>query len=155
MGKLTKLQQEEKNDCVVRSIMNIYGITYNQAHAFCKDEMGRVDKKGVNRAKWEPVILRENFGHVAKPVGEEINGVFGLWTKYENVRTKSEIVCQMTVGTFLKEFSKGTYFINVRKHAFVVKDGEVIGNSEDAAKLRVIVKSAYKVVEAELQKAAK
>jgi hypothetical protein len=51
----------------------------------------------------------------------------------------------MTVGTFAKEYNTGTYIIRVDRHAFTIKDGSVIGNPEDATKLRKIIKNAWKI----------
>ena len=41
----------------------------------------------------------------------------------------------MTVGTFIKKYPEGTFFIIVKGHAFTIKNGVVIGNYEDALKL--------------------
>jgi hypothetical protein len=51
----------------------------------------------------------------------------------------------MTVGTFVKEYDKGTYIIRVARHAFTIKDGSVIGNPNDATQLRKIIKNCWKV----------
>lgn len=49
-----------------------------------------------------------------------------------NVTIKGETkLRQMTVGTFIKQNPKGTFFVLVRQHAFTIKDGVVIGNYED------------------------
>jgi len=53
---------------------------------------------------------------------------------------------KMTVGTFAKEYNTGTYIIRVDRHAFTIKDGCVIGNPEDATKLRKIIKNAWRIV---------
>jgi hypothetical protein len=52
---------------------------------------------------------------------------------------------KMTVGTFVKEYDKGTYIVRVSGHDFTIKDGSVIGNPNDATQLRKIVKNAWKV----------
>ena len=52
---------------------------------------------------------------------------------------------KMTVGTFVKEYNRGTYIIRVARHAFTIKDGWVIGNPEDATKLRKVIKNAWKI----------
>jgi hypothetical protein len=53
---------------------------------------------------------------------------------------------KMTVGTFAKQYSKGTYILSIRGHAFTIKDGTVIGNQNDATRLRAIVEQAWEVV---------
>jgi hypothetical protein len=52
---------------------------------------------------------------------------------------------KMTVGTFVKEYDKGTYILRVAGHAFTIKDGTVIGNPNDADQIRKIVKNAWKI----------
>jgi hypothetical protein len=52
---------------------------------------------------------------------------------------------KMTVGTFVKEYDKGTYILRVSGHAFTIKDGSVIGNPNDATQLRKVVKNAWKI----------
>ena len=51
----------------------------------------------------------------------------------------------MTVGTFIAKNPKGTYVVTVKRHAFTIKDGVVIGNREDAIQKRKIMLLAWKV----------
>jgi hypothetical protein len=60
-------------------------------------------------------------------------------TKYGNTR-----VNRMTVGSFIKEYPKGSYLISISGHAFAIIDGVVIGNHEDSRRLRARVSNAYK-----------
>jgi hypothetical protein len=46
---------------------------------------------------------------------------------------------------FLKNYGQGTYVVIVRGHAFTVKDGAVIGNSEDAKKTKKHIVGAWKI----------
>jgi hypothetical protein len=63
-----------------------------------------------------------------------------------NVTIKGETkVRQMTVGTFIKQNPKGTFFVLVRQHAFTIKDGVVIGNYEDAVKTKKIMRCAFEI----------
>jgi hypothetical protein len=50
-----------------------------------------------------------------------------------------------TVGQFSKKFTKGTYFILVRGHAFTIKNGVVIGNQDDAIKLKRPIKQVFEI----------
>ena len=148
-NQMSQLQKAETNDCVVRSIQNAFGIKYEEAHQFCEEQFQRIPRKGVSTAKIEEALLKNQFfGKKTEKLGEEVNGTFGMFTHYENVRTKTEIVCKMSVGTFIEQYPQGTFLILVRKHAFVIKDGEVFGNSDDATKLRRIVLNAYKISDA-------
>ena len=51
----------------------------------------------------------------------------------------------MTVGTFVKQNPKGTFFVIVKGHAFTIKDGVVIGNFEDAIKTKRVIKCAFRI----------
>ena len=51
----------------------------------------------------------------------------------------------MTVGTFVKQNPKGTFFVLVRRHAFTIKDGVVIGNPEDATKTKRPMRCAFEI----------
>jgi hypothetical protein len=52
----------------------------------------------------------------------------------------------ITIGTFVKLYDKGTYIVTVRGHAFSIKDGVVVGgNREDAKKMRCILEGAWKI----------
>ena len=54
--------------------------------------------------------------------------------------------CRMTVGKFVENWNKGTYIIVISRHAFTVRDGEVIGgNSCDASRMRCVVKGVWKI----------
>jgi hypothetical protein len=46
-NKQSKLAKQENNDCVVRAFMSALDIPYDQAHAWIKKDMNRVDKKGT------------------------------------------------------------------------------------------------------------
>ena len=52
---------------------------------------------------------------------------------------------RMTVGKFVKDNPKGTFFMLVRGHAFTIKNGSVIGNWSDAEKLRTRVVTAFEI----------
>ena len=63
-----------------------------------------------------------------------------------DVKVKGEIKRRnMTVGTFVKQNPKGTFFVIVKGHAFTIKDGVVIGNFEDAIKTKRVIKCAFRI----------
>jgi hypothetical protein len=64
--------------------------------------------------------------------------------KVTNVSVKNGTK-NMTVNAFIKEHTKGSYILNVKGHAFTVKDGVVVGNFNDAVKIRKIIKAAWKI----------
>ena len=50
-----------------------------------------------------------------------------------------------TTISFIKKYPKGTYFIFVRRHAFVIKDGIIFGNEDDITSRRKRIKQAFKI----------
>ena len=131
------LAKSETNDCVVRAIASAYDIDYNKSHQWVATKFKRQFRKGT-------------FGF---PIG--MNAMSDNNTRFNYKRTKTIDAkylttnggrSKMTVGTFAKEYNIGTYIIRVDRHAFTIKDGHVIGNPDDATKLRKIIKNAWRIV---------
>ena len=139
----------ETNDCVVRAFASSFGVSYDYAHRYVADEFGRKPRKGtygtvptlvkmadsllkVNGKKICPVGVRHN-DHLLKSLMYDVK-VKGV-TKKRN----------MTVGTFVKQNPKGTFFVLVKGHAFTIKDGIVIGNPEDATKTKRPMRCAFEI----------
>ena len=130
------LAKSETNDCVVRAIASAFDIEYSKAHKWVADTFNRKPKKGT-------------FGF---PVGMDRMSTNNTRMNYKRTKTidpkhltTNGGKSKMTVGTFAKEYNIGTYIIRVDRHAFTIKDGSVIGNPEDATKLRKIIKNAWKI----------
>jgi hypothetical protein len=130
------LAKSETNDCVVRAIASAFDLEYNKAHQWVAKTFNRKPKKGT-------------FGF---PTG--MNRMSDNNTRFNYKRTRTIDAkylttnggkSKMTVGTFAKEYNKGTYIIRVTRHAFTIKDGHVIGNPDDATALRKIIKNAWKI----------
>jgi hypothetical protein len=139
----------ETNDCVVRAFASSFGVSYDYAHRYVADKFGRKPRKGtygtittlvkmsdslikVNGKKIRPLGVRHN-DHLLKSLMYDVT-VKGV-TKKRN----------MTVGTFVKQNPKGTFFVLVRQHAFTIKDGVVIGNPEDAIKTKRPMRCAFEI----------
>jgi hypothetical protein len=130
------LAKSERGDCVVRAVASAYDIHYDKAHKWVADNFKRKPKKGT-------------YGF---PIG--MNKMSDNKTRFNYKRTKTidpkflttnNGKSKMTVGTFVKEYDKGTYIVRVSGHAFTIKDGSVIGNPNDAEQIRKVVKNAWKI----------
>jgi len=130
------LAKSERGDCVVRAVASAYDIHYDKAHKWVADNFKRKPKKGT-------------YGF---PIG--MNKMSDNKTRFNYKRTKTIDPkflttnggkSKMTVGTFVKEYDKGTYIVRVSGHAFTIKDGSVIGNPNDAEQIRKVVKNAWKI----------
>jgi hypothetical protein len=130
------IAKKENSDCVVRAIASSSDMTYDKAHKWVSDKFNRKPKKGT-------------FGFAPG-----MNGMCNDNTKL-NRKTVTTIPSsnlttnngksKMTVGTFIREYNKGTYILRVTGHAFTIKDGVVIGNWEDSTKIRRVVKNAWRI----------
>ena len=139
----------ETNDCVVRAFASAFEITYDKAHKYVKEKFGRKDRQGTYGTVGTLVKMADDRTTVnykkVRPVGVRKSSTMVNSLSY-NVTIKGEKkVRQMTVGTFVKQNPKGTFFVLVRQHAFTIKDGVVIGNPEDATKAKKIMRCAFEI----------
>lgn len=130
----SSLAKSENRDCVVRAVASAYDITYEKAHRWVSETFNRKPKRGT-------------FGF---PIGMDKISKDGIkinrkLTKRINPSDLKNGRSQMSVGTFLKLYDKGTYIVRVTGHAFTIKDGVVIGNFEDCIKIKRVVKNAWKI----------
>lgn len=130
------IAKSETRDCVVRAIASAYDLHYDKAHKWVADTFMRKPKKGT-------------YGF---PIGMDKMSINNTRFNYKKTKTidskyltTNNGKSKMSVGTFVKEYDKGTYIIRVDRHAFTIKDGSVIGNPEDAIKLRKIIKNCWKI----------
>ena len=139
----------ETNDCVVRAFASAFEITYDKAHKYVKEKFGRKDRQGTYGTVGTLVKMADDRTTVnykkVRPVGVRKSSTMVNSLSY-NVTIKGEKkVRQMTVGTFVKQNPKGTFFVLVRQHAFTIKDGVVIGNPEDATKTKRPMRCAFEI----------
>lgn len=145
----SKLAKGETNDCVVRAFASAFEVSYDFAHGYVADEFGRQPRKGTYGTATKLVKMADDLfrvnGKRVYPVGHRYtNSMFGSLSY--NVKVKGITKRRsMTVGTFVKQNPKGTFIVIVNRHAFTIKDGVVIGNTEDAIKTRRIMKSAFQI----------
>lgn len=142
------IAKAEKNDCVVRSIAAATGVSYRTAHTFCKEEMGRENKKGTNNLLMTNVFLKAQDAGLK--LGTKEFDVYGL--KKEEIKNLyklkgEEIWRQKTLKSFMKSHPKGTYMVLVAKHALVVKDGELLDWENNKFEPTRKVMGAYKFTE--------
>lgn len=132
----SKLAQSERGDCVVRAIASAYDMTYDKAHGWVADTFARKPKRGTWGFPTGMNTMSDNKTRLNHKMTKTIDSAT-LTTR--GGRSK------MTVGTFAKLYNRGTYIIRVTHHVFTIKDGQVIGNSNDALQLRKVIKNAWKI----------
>ncbi len=145
----SSLAKSETNDCVVRAIASCFDIEYNVAHQFVKDKFGRKPRKGTFNTPAKIVDLHDKDtivnGKTIHLVGERKNNSMIGSLKYPvRIGGKSQMR-DMTVGRFVELNPTGTFFMLVRGHAFTLKDGAIIGNPDDAKRLRRPLRCAFEI----------
>ena len=151
------LSRGETNDCVVRAFASATGSDYQAAHDLCRLSLGRKSRKvtpGVVQFLTKGELLGKKVTQLGEGHADYINLESFPWarrmyTTYNNYcpveRKVVPVKRAMTVGTFLKLYTKGTYLIRIDAHMFTIKDGVVYGNTEDSKRLRARVIHAWKV----------
>lgn len=131
------IAKNESNDCVVRAFASSCEVDYDRAHYFVKEKFKRQNRKGT-----------ANFYSTMRALihvyNARLNGKAFKEKDLTDLKTKNKTK-SATVGQFLKEYTKGTYLVVVRGHAFTIKDGVVIGNEGDATSLRRPFTAVYEV----------
>ena len=132
----SKIAKSERADCVVRAIASASDMTYDKAHRWVADKFNRKPKKGTHGLP--------NGMDKMSISGERMSRKKVKTIPSNNLKTNGG-KSRMTVGTFVKQFNKGTYILRVTGHAFTIKDGVVVGNFEDSVKIKRIVKNAWRI----------
>jgi len=139
----------ETNDCVVRAFASSFEVPYDVAHKFIAEEFKRKPRCGTFGTVSKMVgLYDDNFRFNGKEIiiiGNRKNSYLIGSLEYP-VKVKGEMkMRQMTVGTFIKKYPKGTFFVLVKGHAFTIKDGVVIGNWDDAVKTKRPMRCAFQI----------
>ncbi len=145
----SKIAKGEKSDCVVRAFASSFEVSYDFAHKYVSDEFKRKPKCGTFGTVKRLVDMSDSLlkvnGKKLCPVGVRHNDQM-LRSLIYDVKVKGEIKKRnMTVGTFVKQNPKGTFFVLVRRHAFTIKNGIVIGNPDDAIKTKRPMRCAFQI----------
>lgn len=136
--KESKIAKSENRDCVVRAIAASFEIAYDTAHEFCKDIFHRNNRCGTANTIYKfSKFLKETKNWA---FSKEVTILDDNFVWYGDTKRR------MTLLTFVKNNSKGNYLIIVRGHALALKDGVLVGNSNEHKHLRRRIDIAYKIV---------
>ena len=139
--RTSELAKSETSDCVVVAFAAACEVPYEEAHQFVSTQFNREKGKGTFGLveKFPKRALGKKFTYV----GSKEKWNRPLHTDYRPLfQDRYAVQRPHTVGSFLKQFSEGTYILQVRRHALVVKDGVLIDHS---VKLRRAIRAAFKV----------
>jgi len=132
------IAKSECNDCFVRAVASAYETPYDTAHSWVKEKFGRKNRKGTMSVACKMATMQsvgEKFNN------KEIKGVEKL-RSYDSVNNKMK---RTTLNQFIKKYPTGSYILIVKRHAFTLKDGAVIGNTEDSKSIKKIVHEAFEI----------
>lgn len=140
--------KQKRDDCVVRSLVSATGVSYRTAHKYCKETLGRVDKKGTpNVTMFAAFKKAEKAGMQIGNKNFSISklGTYDIKNLY---RLKGQdIFRKKTLKSFIESHPKGTYLVLVAKHSLTVKDGELLDWKNNRFEPTRKVMGAYKLEE--------
>ena len=142
------LESSERNDCVVRSMTVGFNTDYDSMHAFCTGFFNRKKGEGTYDTAGKLEKHRYLFDQQITRLGKEREGQEWrgrLLGKDYHIGGGQKRFRNMSVGTFLKTYTEGTYLVIVNRHMFTVIDGEVYGNSNDGRQIKKPIQSVFKI----------
>lgn len=140
----SEIAKNEKNDCFVRAVAAATGSHYDAAHSYVKENFGRKEGKGTELVSLHMMNLEEKGMNISgKDFEVKVLPTEKITNKY---KLYGEIVKRKkTVKSFIKDNPKGTFIVGVSKHAFTIKDGQLIDNAGEEFRPTRKVESAFKV----------
>ena len=129
------IAKSEKNDCFVRAVASAYEIPYDEAHEWVRVNFKRENRKGTFVVSKMDLFASESI----KLNNKTASVVQGL-RKYDESNFK---IKRTTLNQFIKKYPTGNFLLIVSGHAFTLKNGIVVGNTEDAKSMKKIIRNAY------------
>lgn len=117
---------DDQNSCAVLALSASMEVPYDDAFKFAQREWKRNKGKGTQTFK----LLSTFVDKTEITVGDKTKQIIPIKATHVYHQYGRDIVRDMSLKTFMKVFNKGTYYIIIRQHALVIKDGELIDNSD-------------------------
>ena len=133
----SQLAKKEDRDCVVRAFMSALDISYDQAHAWIKKNMERVDRKGTFTVRYSKNIIgKTKNGYKVDYIGthplkEGINISIGSNKILVNKQYKK--ATGYTLKSFMENNPVGRFVLIVQGHAVAVVNGVLYANTNENA----------------------
>lgn len=123
----------EKNDCTVRALANVTGLSYDECHARMK-EAGRKDCTGADAEYYFDVYMQSGAkqGYVVGKTNKAL-WIRRIFPDYKHIKG-------MTVRTLVEELQdkRGRYIAVTEGHALAIVDGFIIDKFNNPANKRVV-----------------
>jgi len=131
----SNLGSNETNDCVVRAFMCALDLSYDQAHAWVKKELKRVDRKGTYMSSYSKNIIgKTKKGKKISFMGVHPSREFMKHSIGSNkilVNKKYKKQTGYTLKSFMENNPVGRFVLIVQGHAVAVVDGVLCGNRSE------------------------
>lgn len=137
------LASKEKNDCFVKAVASATGSSYDDAHAFAKQQFNRIDREGTMVSMFMPKVDGKKLSIGSTEVVMKSLSKAKITNKYKLYG--ETILRQKTVKSFIKSNPIGTFIVLVAGHAFTIKDGVLIDNAGEEFRPTRKVQGAIKV----------
>jgi len=129
------LAKTEHNDCVVRAFMAALDIPYDQAHAWIKKHMKRVNTKGTYTAAYGKSII----GTVKNSKKINFIGSHPSRSCYKHSFGSDKVLVNKqykkatgyTLKSFMENNPVGRFVLIVQGHAVAIVNGVLYGNSNE------------------------
>jgi len=133
------IAKSESNDCFVRAVASAYETPYDNAHAWVKEKFNRQNRKGTMYVSSK----MEQFSKEGEKLNEKT--IKEIWF-LKTVDKATNKIKRTTLNQFIKKYPTGTYILIVKGHAFTLKNGSVVGNTNDATSMKKIVHNAFQII---------
>jgi len=131
----SELAKKETNDCVVRAFMCALNLSYDQAHAWVKNELKRQDRKGAfMNAYGKNIIGKTKNGKKISFMGIHPSREFMKYSFGSSkplVNTKYKKATGFTLKSFMEANPVGNFVLIVQGHAVAVVNGVLFGNVDE------------------------
>lgn len=130
-----QLKYQDSNNCAVNALAVAFNISYDAAHQYASTAWNRRHGRGTHSS----LLINDLKNQTQLKFGKRSKEVPAV-TFYRHPHAL--VKRKMKLSTFMKCYSQGTFYVLVRGHALVIKDGVLIDNS---ASLSRPVKYAFQI----------
>ena len=132
----SELAKKETNDCVVKAFMIALNISYDQAHAYIKDKMKRIDLKGTYTSAYaKNIVNTTKNGKKITFIGTHPSRAFMSdsisGTKKILANKQYKKPTGYTLKSFMENNPVGSFVLIVQGHAVAVVNGVLFGNHSE------------------------
>lgn len=120
----------ESQDCSVRALSNVMGISYEDAHQKIS-LIGRQNGKPVNTGDLNDLYI--SLGFKITVVGNTITSRY-----FSRKNPTATHIAGSTIENMIGRLSRGKYIVQVRGHVFAVIDGKIFDKGSMPAGKRVV-----------------